>query len=902
MATNPPRISFPADGYRLLFEHTGVATLFVEEDTTIALANQWAVRLIGYTRSEIEGVMRWTQFIPDPADRERMLVFHQARRADPAQAPVEYDTTVCAKDGQRRAVTVRATMIPGTTSSLISLVDITDRVAAEKALRRSEAQYRSLVEHMQDTVYRCDLDGNLTFVNPSGARGVGVGSVDELIGRNVAADFYANPADRAALLEELKAHGKITKREVHLRRVDGRVVTIETDSQLFYDEQGRVAGVEGIYSDVTQRRESERQLRENEERLRAITRNIPGVVFQFAVDLDNRYSLPYVSERLGLLLGFTPEPPRVFEQFVACLHEDDRDAFLQSVRAAVETVTPWRFEGRFHNVSGEIIWFQGVSTPARHEGHLVFNGILLDITGRKRAEETSRQSEDKFSKIFMMAPDCIAITRVSDGFILDVNRGFEEITGWPRDEAIGHTSHDIRFWVDRAARDQMCAELRVGHDVMCQDFRFRRKDGSERTGIYSARVMLIDGERCLIFILQDVTERNRLQEESRMLEQQLHQSRKIDAIGQLAGGVAHDFNNMLGVILGETELALLHAASGDPVRNHLEEIQKAAQRSTDLTRQLLAFARRQTIAPQSLDLNDTVAGMLKMLRRLIGEDITLSWAPGEQLWPILMDPSQIDQILANLCVNARDALGGGGLVTIETANTVLSEADCRGHLTCAPGDYVMLSVSDTGGGMDSQTLDNLFEPFFTTKAVGRGTGLGLATVHGIVKQNSGAIDVTSAPGVGSVFRIYLPRCQGQTEAPRPESVRSPVAGGQETILLVEDEPGVLKMGTMMLEKLGYRVLAADTPGTALALADEHAGHIHLLMTDVIMPEMNGRELALRLQARYPDLKRLFCSGYTADVIANRGVLEGGVHFIQKPFSMKGLAAKVREALTTEGSC
>jgi CheY-like chemotaxis protein len=357
--------------------------------------------------------------------------------------------------------------------------------------------------------------------------------------------------------------------------------------------------------------------------------------------------------------------------------------------------------------------------------------------------------------------------------------------------------------------------------------------------------------------------------------------------------VAHDFNNMLGIILGYTEMALDQVDPKQPLHANLEEIRKATNRSADLTRQLLAFARKQTVAPKLLDLNETVEGTLKMLRRLIGEDIDLDWRPKTDLWPVKVDPSQIDQILANLCINARDAISGVGKLTIETGNNTFDEDYCATHAYFVPGEYVMLAVSDDGCGLDKETLVHIFEPFFTTKEFGKGTGLGLSTVYGIVKQNNGFINVYSEQGQGTAFSIYLPRHVGKADQIQRYTPVESVAHGHETILLVEDEPSILNMTTMMLERQGYTVLAASTPGEAIRMAREHAGKIHLLMTDVVMPEMNGRDLARNLLSRYPHLKRLFMSEYTANVIAHHGVLDPDVHFIQKPFSIQNLASAVR---------
>jgi nitrogen-specific signal transduction histidine kinase/CheY-like chemotaxis protein len=391
----------------------------------------------------------------------------------------------------------------------------------------------------------------------------------------------------------------------------------------------------------------------------------------------------------------------------------------------------------------------------------------------------------------------------------------------------------------------------------------------------------------------DITER-------RQLEAQLHQAQKMESVGRLAGGVAHDFNNMLGVIIGRAAMALLETGLSRPVRDHLVEINQAAERSADLTRQLMAFARRQPMAPKVLDLNDTVAATLKMLQRLIGEDIQLHWQRGTRLWPVKMDPSQLDQIMANLCVNARDAIDDVGRISIETGTVSVDHNFCNTHVEVIPGNYVWISVSDDGRGMDKESLDHIYEPFFTTKGVGEGTGLGLATVYGAVKQNNGFINVYSEPGHGTTFTIYMPQHLGTQEKTEKALLALPLSRGNETVLLVEDEPAILEMSAMILNTLGYCVLAAGTTEEALRLAQEHASAIDLLLTDVIMPDMNGRDLAAALRATCPQLRPLFMSGYTSDVIAHHGILANGVHFIQKPFSMHQLAEKARETLDQKG--
>ena len=397
-------------------------------------------------------------------------------------------------------------------------------------------------------------------------------------------------------------------------------------------------------------------------------------------------------------------------------------------------------------------------------------------------------------------------------------------------------------------------------------------------------------------LISDVTELKHAEEEKGKLEVQLQQAQKMESVGRLAGGVAHDFNNLLTVILGYTQLSIMELDPAHPVYSHLEGIRKAADRSADLTHQLLAFARKQTIAPKVLDLNVTVEHILKMLRRLIGEAINLVWQPANELWQVKIDPSQIDQILANLCVNARDAIGDVGKITIETGHSTFDKEYCATHFGFIPGEFVLLAVSDDGCGMDKETMSHIFEPFFTTKGIGEGTGLGLAMVYGIVKQNNGFINIYSEPGHGTTFKIYLPRHEGTASQIPVEGAAKPLSRGQESILLVEDEVNILNITTVLLEKLGYKVFPAKTPGEATDLARQHADKIDMLMTDVVMPEMNGRDLSKNLLQICPKIKCLYMSGYTANVIAHHGVLDENIHFISKPFSLPALATKVRDVL------
>ncbi len=490
------------------------------------------------------------------------------------------------------------------------------------------------------------------------------------------------------------------------------------------------------------------------------------------------------------------------------------------------------------------------------------------------------------------AGEAIVITD-AQGTIQFVNTVFERMTGYNRIEAIGKNmrilksgKQDNQFYHDFWNTISGAGKTWVGRMVN------KRKNGTLYTeGMTVSPVCDALGQIVnYITIKRDITENLRLATQSQKAE-------KMEAVAQLAGGVAHDFNNMLGVIIGYTELVMNKIEPILPVQAYLEEILKAARRSTDVISKLLAFARRQSITPKVLDLNEVVESTLGTLERLIGEDVELVWVPEVNIWRVNIDPGQIDQILANLIINARDAITRVGKITVETKKVVLDEAYCADHLGASPGEFVMLAVSDDGSGMDKETLAKVFEPYFTTKAGAQETGLGLATVYGIVKQNNGYIDVYSEPEKGATFKIYLPRhTADETVKGKQEGAAELPQSGGETVLVAEDEILILKLTGRVLEELGYNVLLANTPDKAIRLAREHSGEIHLVVADVVMPEMNGRELVKRLQSFHPNLKSLYMSGYTASVISRRGLLDEGTFFLQKPFSKKELAEKTRMAL------
>lgn len=595
-----------------------------------------------------------------------------------------------------------------------------------------------------------------------------------------------------------------------------------------------------------------------------------------------------VNDKLCAITGYTVDE-LLHRQVRDLTHPDDRDKdwalFQQVIRGEVPA---YRVEKRYVRKDGSVAWVNVNMTVIRNAAGEPQRTLatIEDISERRQAEELRA----RLAMAVEQSAEAIVITN-TDGTIVYVNPAFAKISGYSAAEAVGQNprvlksgSHPPEFY------QAMWATLRAGQTWSGHIIN-RSKQGRlfEEAAVISPVLDATGRTVNYVAVKRDITR-------EAQLEIQLRQAQKMDAVGRLAGGVAHDFNNLLMGIMGYAEMCQNNIEPGHPIREWLDEVTLGARRSADLTRQLLAFASRQVIAPKILDLNESVAGMLKMLRRLIGEDIDLAFLPGANLWPVMLDPSQVDQILANLCVNARDAIAGVGRVTLQTGTVAVDEALLVQHPEAVPGDYVSLAVSDTGCGMDAATVAQIFEPFFTTKALGKGTGLGLSTVYGIVRQNQGFISVDCAQGRGSTFTIYLPRADAKdVEAARPAEPAAPQRGG-ETILLAEDEKAPRETCRLFLESLGYRVLTAVSPADALQQAEAYPDAISLLITDVVMPGMDGRHLARQLGASKPGLKVLFMSGYTPDVVAQRGVMEPNTAFIAKPFTRDELAAKVRDVL------
>ena len=641
------------------------------------------------------------------------------------------------------------------------------------------------------------------------------------------------------------------------------------------------------------------ELDEQQEYLRAIVETSPNPIF--VKNAEGRFTLINKAVEVAYgrpgneILGRTEADLNGYHaEIQTFIHDDDE---------VIRTLRP-KFipeEELTNPKTGETRSYQTIKVPLKVPGNGTVHvlGVATDITERKRTEQTLRETEERYRLLFDSNPLPMWVyDRETLGF-LAVNDAAVSQYGYSRDEFLSMTIKDIRPSEDvPVLLENISDEQGVN---LAGVWQHKRKDGNSIDVEIISHPLTFAGKNAKLVLANDVTERKKAEAALRDTEDQLRQSQKLEGVGQLAGGIAHDFNNLLTVISGFSALAMRGLKPEDPLFSNLEEIKKAGDRAASLTRQLLAFSRRQVLQPRVLNLDTAVTDMEKMLRRIIGEHIDLRAVLEPTLGNVNADPGQIEQIILNLVVNARDSMPHGGKLTIETDNVYLDEDYVKDHVGAQVGPHVMLAVTDTGQGIDEKTLERIFEPFFTTKEMGKGTGLGLSTVYGIVKQSGGNIWVYSELSRGTTFKIYLPRVDDSVEECKRSLEETKLTKGSETILLVEDEEMLRKLGRQTLKGHGYHVLEAANGDEAIAIAAKHEGPIDLLLTDVIMPGMNGREVATCLLEKRPSLRVLFMSGYTDDAIVHQGVLDESANFIQKPFSPDGLARRVREVLDQEES-
>ncbi len=789
---------------------------------------------------------------------------------------------------------------PAATAALGALLSQRmERKRTLAALAESEARFREIVEHSTNLFYRHTPDQTLTYVSPQSRHFLGCEPEEARIRwTEFVTDHPLNGAGYEATLRAIETGKPQPPYPLELRTKDGRLIWVEVHEAPVVEE-GKTVAIVGALTDITDRRRAEEGLRASEENYREIFNSTNEAIFIGEVSTGR---IVDVNEPMLRMYGCDSKE----EVLNGSLGDLSANVAPYTDAAAQEHIRktleegPQTFEWLARKKNGETFWAEVSLRSSQIGGQGRILAVVRDITERKGAEEALKRWENLLDRIFDTLPVGLWIAD-AEGHLLRSNPAGRRI--WGGEPLVGREDYGV-FKARRLPSGEevkpeewaLSRTVRKGETVLGEMLEIDAFDGKKRTILNSTAPVFDEAGHveAAVIVNLDISELRKVEEEKEALQAQLLQSQKIEAIGRLAGGVAHDFNNMLNIITIYAELALRKLGPDEPLRRDIEEIQKAARRSAGLTRQLLGFARKQQAMPRVLDLNESLREMVRMLSRLMGEDVEFTFLPGQDLWPVRIDPVQVDQILANLAANARDAIEGVGRVSLETHNVRLDEAFQAQHPFAEPGEYVLLTFSDSGQGMDEETLSRIFEPFFSTKEH-LGTGLGLATVYGIVKQNGGLIFVDSAPGRGATFRIYLPRWKGGPDHPlEPEARMGP--GGVETVFVVEDETAILELTRRILAAHGYTVLAARSPGEAMALAEKHAGTIHLLLTDVVMPGLNGKELAGRLGATRPGLRVLYMSGYTADAVAREGVIEEGVRFIEKPFTIEGLLSEVRRAL------
>ena len=635
------------------------------------------------------------------------------------------------------------------------------------------------------------------------------------------------------------------------------------------------------------------QIQKPEINYQALVEHIPAVTYITA--LDEKGDRLYISPQIEKMLGFPSsawltDPQLWFRQ----IHSDDRKRVLAEFYNSHKNGQPFRSEYRLIGRDGRVIWVRDEANVVRdgEDKPCLIQGVMFDISELLRAKEALQKSEAKFRTIFEGTSLGIAVVNM-EGRLIESNPALQKMLGYNGADLYNKVFNELAHPEDSTRDLDLYKKLLEGeHDYYQIEKRFFKKEGGVIWGRLNVSLGKSDGgtPQYTIHILEDITE-------WKQLEAQFLQSQKMETVGRLAGGIAHDLNNLFTILSGYSQLSLISLQENDPLRGNLEEIKRVTERAAELTHQLLALSRRQVLDLKVVDLNTLVQGLQKMLGRVMGEDIELTTVLDKNLGRVKIDPGQIEQVILNLVVNARDAMSTGGRLILETSNVELDEDYARRHIGVTPGRYVTLSVSDTGCGMSPEVKEQIFDPFFTTKDKGKGTGLGLSTVYGIVKQSGGNIWVYSEPGQGTTFKIYLPQVEEGADTFTSQAEKDDLPQGSEMVLLVEDEPSVRSLTARFLRKQGYTVLEAGNGDEAMQIAHDHREEkIHLLLTDVVMPQMSGKEVVERLKTFYPEIKVLFISGYTETVINHHAEFQTGAPFLQKPFSWNGLAKKVREVL------
>lgn len=875
-----------------LFENSINGILIIDSETEkIIDANSFIKKLLRYTDEELIG----KELFEIGIFRNKTQVSKIFKTL--AENGYFHTTDVSVKDkqGLQLYLEITGNIFTEDNSKLIkcNIHDITEKKKAEQELRKSEENYRALVLATSQVVWTQNADGSSDSDGKWWFELTGQ-KVEEM--KNFGWLEMLHPDDRKGTkVAWLEAFNSRTMFETSYR-----VMTKNAEYRYFavrgvpiFNGDGSFRQWIGTFTDITESKLIEKQ---NKELLDDLAN------FKYALDesaivaiTDTRGKITYVNEKFCEISQYSREELLGKDHRIINSGYHSKE-FIQNLWTTISSGKVWRGEIRNLSKNGEIYWVDTTIVPFLDKNGKPFQymAIRYDITGRKKTEEQLIKEKEFSETAINSLPGIFYLIDETGRFLL-WNENFQKVSKYS-DEEIKHLHPTDFFFPDEKQLiiDKIGEVFEKGETFI--EAKFVSKDGTHAPYLFTGKKISFQQINCLIGMGMDMTERKKTEEALRYSEEQLRQAQKLESVGRLAGGIAHDFNNMLTAINGYSDLTLRRLNSDDPLRRNIAEIKKAGERSAELTQQLLAFSRQQIMQPKVLRLNDVVSDTSQMLKRLIGEDINLTISLNRQAGQVKVDPGQLSQVIINLAVNARDAMPKGGILTIETANVILDEEYTSKYHDLSPGNYVMLAVSDTGVGIDEERQQYIFEPFFTTKEIGKGTGLGLATVYGVIKQSGGHIWLYSELGQGSTFKIYLPRIDTENIDQEDSTLSSDIYLGNETILLVEDEKMVRNLSRQVLQACGYRVIEASNGAEAMKLCEQMKPDFELLMTDVVMPEMGGRELSEKLLEKYPHIKILFVSGYTDDAIVRHGVINEGANFLQKPFTFDALARKVRQLL------
>jgi PAS domain S-box-containing protein len=882
------KIEALGERYRIIFENSCIGMLFIENDTTIALANLEFEKMTGYAKSEVEGKMSLQELIADKTDIAGLKNYYSLRRSEPGFSPDSYDTKIKNKNGNMIDVLFRVSMIPETSCSLASIIDITQRKIIEENMRISEEKYRMLVDNIQGVLYRTDIKGNLSFITAAGARSLGFNSADELIGKNIAADFCYNLKDGIALLEIINKEGKIINFEVKLKRKDGITFIASMNNQRWYDKNGNFQGIEGTFTDITESGNIEEALRDSEEMLRSIVFSIPIGLHIYNLESPGRLVFtganPAADRILGidnsLFIGKTIE--KAFPSLVGTGVPDH-------YRETAEKGTTWHNEQVNYDentIKGAYDVYAFQIGPDR------MVAAFTDITRRLQTEQYLQMFQFTVDQAFEAI-----LWYTQDAGIEYANEQACRSLGYTREELMQLKLWDIDPLFPKEQWEfnwKKFHEERRGGTISTESMN-KRKDGT----VFPVGVMakhLWFGDRELhVAVVRDLTEQKRMEEEHRRLEQQLFQSQKLDAIGTLAGGIAHDFNNILSGIFGFTELSLQSLDNTEQIKKYLNHVLSAAERAREMVNQILTFSRRSETDIKEITPKYIINEALKLLRASIPSTIEVRPVINSKS-AILGNPTQLHQIIVNLCANAAYAMRDRkGLLEIQLEDIDVDPAFVKIHPGLQPGKYVLLRITDTGCGIKPEFMDRVFEPFFTTKPQGEGTGLGLSVVHGIVKKFNGIVTFYSEVEKGTTFNIFLPVVVSEQIGKDMEQDAN-FPRGSERVLLLDDEISILGFMRIILMNLGYSVISFNDSSAAYEEFKKNSNGYDLIITDYTMPQNTGIDIANKIKGLRDDIPVILCSGYVHKGMEEEASKAGICEVLRKPVRMADLAKAIRRCL------